>query len=101
MYDLEKDPLELDNLIGHSATAEIESELSRAILENWNPEEISDQCLQSQKERLFIQAATSGEPTWAYLNRRGDDQRYIRNASAVGVKGKARYPFVEPTPFER
>ena len=31
----------------------------------------------------------------------GDDLRYVRNASATAAKGAARYPFIEPTPFER
>ena len=44
---------------------------------------------------------TGGEPTWAYVVRAGDDERYVRNASAVATKAAARYPFVEPTPFER
>ena len=101
LYDLDQDPLELKNLIGNPETAKIELELSQEVLENWEPESIATQCLQSQKERLFIQSATQGIPTWAHIQRMGDDERYIRNASAVGVKGKARYPFVEPTPFER
>ncbi len=31
----------------------------------------------------------------------GDDARYVRNASAVGTKARSRYPYVEPTPFNR
>ncbi len=31
----------------------------------------------------------------------GYGDRFVRNDSAVGIRIKARYPFVEPTPFER
>lgn len=101
MYNLETDPQELSNLVGNPDHAEIEAELSSAILTDWDPEWILEQCLQTQKERLFIQEATGGEPSWAYRSREGDENRFVRNASAVGTKIKARYPFVEPTPFER
>ena len=70
-------------------------------LENWNPEEISQNCIKSQKERLFIQESTGGKPHWAFRFQPNDNERFIRNASAVGTKIKARYPFVEPTPFEK
>ena len=65
------------------------------------PEEISQNCIESQKERLFIQESTGGKPHWAFRFQPNDNERFIRNASAVGTKIKARYPFVEPTPFEK
>ena len=101
MYDLGADPLELDSLIGRPEYAAIESELRGEILHDWDPEQIYDACIQSQKERLFIHKSTGGEPNYAYEYRSGDGQRFVRNASAVGTKAKARYPFVEPTPFLR
>ena len=101
LYDTANDPLELDNLIGNADVAQVEAELGRDILADWDPDAINDQCIQSQKERLFIQATTEGEPTWAYLSRQGDAGRFVRNAGATQTKQKARYPFVEPTPFDR
>ena len=101
MYDLAADPLELDNLIGRPEYAGIERELRAEILRDWDPERIHHACIRSQKERLFIHRSTGGEPGWAYEYRSGDGQRYVRNASAVGAKARARYPFVEPTPFVR
>ena len=99
MFDLDSDPLELMNLIGRPETRKVENALAAAILDGWDPEEIAARCIQSQKERMLIQKVTDGDPTWAYLYRGGDAGRYIRNASAVGTKARARYPFVEPTPF--
>lgn len=101
LYDLDTDAEELNNLIGTPETAEIEQRLVAAMFDNWDPEWIAEQCLQSQKERLFIQETTDGIPNWAFHFRPDDGERFVRNASAVGTKIKARYPFVEPTPFER
>ena len=101
MYDLAADPLELDNLIGRPEYAEIERDLRKEVLRGWDPETIYDACVQSQKERLFIHRTTGGEPNYAYEYRSGDGERYVRNDSAVGTKAKARYPYVEPTPFLR
>ena len=101
LYALDRDPLEIDNLAGRPETAEIEARLAAEIMQDYDPEAVNEACIQSQKERLFIQKATDGIPSWAYIARAGDDARYVRNASAVGAKAAARYPFVEPTPFER
>ena len=101
MYDLAADPQELHNLIGNPEYADMEQQLRSELLADWNPDEINAACIQSQKERLFIQKTTGGEPNWAFCYDSQDTQRYIRNDSAVGTKAKARYPFVEPTPFKR
>jgi choline-sulfatase len=99
MYDLDKDPLELNNLSGNADNTEVEESLKAELLDGWDPAQINNACIQSQKERTFIQNTTDGNPNWAYCAREGDSERFIRNASAVGTKAKARYPFVEPTPF--
>ena len=101
MYDLDADPLELDNLIGRAGYASIERELREELLRGWDPDRIHDACIRSQKDRMFIHRTTGGEPGYAYEHRSGDGQRYVRNASAVGAKARSRYPFVEPTPFNR
>lgn len=101
MYDLKADPDELDNIAGHPDYVERASSLKAELLTDWEPESINDACIQSQKERRFIQDTTGGDPNWAFCARDGDAQRFIRNDSAVGTKARARYPFVEPTPFSR
>ncbi len=101
LYDLAADPLEQTNVAGRADLAAAEAALAREILDGWDPAWVEAQCRQSQKERLFIQKATEGVPDYAYIARAGDDARYVRNASAVGTKAAARYPFVEPTPFGR
>jgi len=101
LYDLRFDPLELENLSGHPDVSDVEASLAMELMDNYNPEVVNKACIQSQKERRFITEATNGRPSWAYVARIGDDLRYVRNASATAAKGAARYPFIEPTPFER
>ena len=99
LYDLDMDPLEMNNLIGHAKYADLATEMRTAILRDWEPATIHQACIASQQARLFIQKTTQGNPNWAYQFRPDDTSRFIRNDSAVGIKAKARYPFVEPTPF--
>ena len=99
LFDLSSDPNETENLIGHPDFALNAALLHDELMENWNPEFVHQSCLGSQRQRQVIQKATDGEPSWAYCVRSDDEQRFVRNASAVGTKAKARYPFVEPTPL--
>ncbi|MBT6085467.1 MAG: choline-sulfatase [Rhodospirillaceae bacterium] len=99
MYDTNNDPLELENLIGNPDHADMEAELGRDILVDWAPDVINDLCIQSQKDRMFIQASTGGDPHWAFISRPDDGGRFVRNAGATQTKSKARYPFVEPAPL--
>lgn len=99
LYDLEQDPHELNNLIDKPEFEETANVLEAKLLKDWDPEAVYDSCIQSQIDRTFIQNVTDGNPTWAFVAKQGDSDRFIRNASATGTKAKSRYPFVEPTPF--
>ncbi len=45
------------------------------LLDGWDPDLIYDKCIQSQKERMFIQQARpDGEPSWAF-NFAYDDEK--------------------------
>ena len=81
--------------------AELEQSLLDQLLEGWDPEDISSRAIATQKERMLIQKATDGLPTWGFHVPTNGDARYVRNAGAVQTKALARYPFVEPTPFKR
>lgn len=99
LYDLASDPHELNNLIDDPEYESILERLKIELMTDWNPENTHRACLHSQKERMLIQRATGGVPNWAFTARMGDENRYVRNSSAVGTKAKARYPYIEPTPF--
>ena len=101
MFNLESDPHELQNLAGTAAAADVEARLLKDLLSGWDPDDIMARCIQSQKHRLFIQESTGGEPNWAFRFRHDDGERYIRNAGAADTKARARFPYVEPTPFKQ
>lgn len=102
LYDLERDPDELDNLSGVPEMHAIEERLHARVLRGWNPDEMHARLLASQKRRLFLAdvARRSGRyPNWAYQPFVDESKRFIRGAGGAGptaVKGKARFPFVEP-----
>jgi len=101
LFNIDEDPLELNNLAGLPETAQLEQDLLAESLKGWNPEVITEEVMASQKKRLFVKAATGGEPTWAFVARPGDDQRFVRKAGAVQTKAKARFPYVSPIRQEK
>ena len=101
LFDMEQDPLELNNLAGDPATAAIEEELQATVLKDWDPEAVTAKIMTSQKKRLFVKKAMAGSPTWAYESRPGDDMRFVRNEGAIQTKAKARFPYVAPITPER
>ena len=101
LYNLVNDPMELNNLADHAKYADIKKNMHDQLLDDWDPDDIARRVLATQKERFLIQNATSGLPTWGYFAETRSEQRYVRNSGAVQTKAKARYPFVEPTPFKQ
>lgn len=90
LYDLASDPLELVNKA--SELPSVLERLKKIALDGWDPEDINKRILQHQKQRLFINRVTGGEPVWAYKVLENDDQRYVRKAGAVQTKALSRYP---------
>ncbi len=107
LFNLENDPHELSNLAGTAAVASIQKELNAQAIQGWDPEEIHAAILQSQKERLFIDAVarrSGGLPNWAYQPFVDQGKRYIRgagNAGPTSAKARARFPYVEPAKPDR
>lgn len=101
LYNLADDPKELNDLAGQAEYAPLQQAMHDELLDGWDPEDISRRAIQTQKERFLIKEATDGIPTWGYDAKVDSDKRYVRNAGAVQTKAKARYPFIEPTPFKR
>jgi choline-sulfatase len=104
LFDLDKDPLELNNLCGDPAYSRHEQELRLRILSDWNPDELNKKILQSQAERRVIYEAMSKSRgrrnNWSYLVGPDDARRFVRGggetAGTVAVKSRARFPYVPP-----
>ncbi len=102
LYDLESDPLELNNLAGRPEAAEIARTMKAEILRRWNPADINRRVIESQNRRHFIfEVLTKGRiAPWDYQPVRDAARAYVRNTGAAEdeVKGRARLPFVAPRP---
>ena len=107
LFNLDRDPDELDDLAGKAASADILQRLHARAIEHWDPEEVHARILASQKRRLFLaEVAASSDlySNWAYQPFADASKRYIRCAGSAGptnAKSKARFPYVAPVPPDR
>jgi choline-sulfatase len=108
LFNLRRDPHELDNLAGRPVVAGVEAALRERLLDGWNPDEVDARIRASQRRRLFLRelGLASGDfPNWTFEARSGDRHRFVRPAVAggapAGAKIRARLPYVHPTPPDR
>lgn len=105
LFELASDPHERHNLAEDPAHSQIAERLRRRILEDWDPIALHERILASQAQRALIWSVVRNDPrdNWSYEGRRGDKQRFVRGGGdhegTNAVKGRARYPFVTPTPL--
>lgn len=102
LFDLQADPDELRNLSGQAAFQEDERALRALALDGYDPQEIRERVMASQKRRLFIRSVDEQSTlagNWSYEARPGDARRFVRGGGLAGgehaTKARARYPFVE------
>ena len=99
LYNVEKDPQEMNDLSAVADAADTLEELSTLAEGLWDKESMAEKIQTSQKQRLAIHAITGGDHPWVYEVRHDDANRYVRNAGAADTKAKARFPrFKEPQP---
>lgn len=107
LFDLERDPDELRELSGTAELRSVEERLHDKALAGWDPEDVHARILASQKRRLFLceVAQRSGRyPNWAFQPFVDESKRFIRGAGGAGpttIKGKLRFPFVEPAKSDK
>jgi choline-sulfatase len=88
LYDLARDPLELENLEGHAEVEAFRAEVG----ERWNLDELHDEVVASQRRRRFVtRALATGEPAaWDYTPPDDSRDRYVRGADFWRPFGRAR-----------
>jgi choline-sulfatase len=86
LYDLSRDPLELDNLAadGHPLAGEAR--------DRWRLDELHDEIVASQRRRLLVaHALAAGRPAvWDYVPPDESRERYVRSADFWRPFGRAR-----------
>lgn len=99
MFDLEKDPNELENLCENPSYAEKCDEMKQEILKRWDPKKLKEDIIASQQRRHFIQKILMKGTTrpWDFQPKFDASKQYLRTGnSPTAVKGLARYPFTNP-----
>ena len=85
IFDMEKDPEELENLAGSSEVVDIEAAFVQEIESKWDIADLTERIITSQKQRrLILEALLSGEPSpWDYqpvIDAYNSDLRKTRSA---------------------
>jgi choline-sulfatase len=107
LFDLQADPHELNNLSGQAEHAQVEQALHQRLIQDWEPAQVHERILASQRQRLFLaEVAASSElyPNWAFQPYVDESKRFIRGSGTAGptsIKARARLPYVEPVPPDR
>jgi choline-sulfatase len=103
LYDLDNDPLELNNLSGNRDYENVEESMLSEIHSRWDAADIKERILKSQKRRLYIQKVLlKGNRTpWDYQPYRDASKEFVRSSvdtNTTMTKGLARFPYMEPVP---
>lgn len=95
LFDLTKDPNELNNLASHPEFQEIRASFYQQVMEKWNLEQLNQQVLASQKRRKVVdQALKKGRRTsWDFQPFDDASEKYMRSHMDLNVLERtARYP---------
>jgi choline-sulfatase len=107
LFDLERDPDERVNLADRAETKAVQERLHHRLVQDWDPPRVHERILASQRRRLFLYGVSGSSElysNWAYQPFVDERTRFIRgsgNAGPTAVKGRARFPYVEPVPPDR
>ncbi|MVW71828.1 choline-sulfatase [Bordetella sp. 15P40C-2] len=106
LFDLQNDPHEQCNLAGKPEVREVERQLVALAGQKWDATGLHQAILQSQARRRLIQQTrlTGDFPAWDFQPFTDASRQYVRagaQSSPSVVKGKLRYPPVEPVAPQR
>ena len=85
LYDLESDPDELCNLAGNAETRDVENDLREEIYRQWNPGDLKEKVIASQRTRLFLHKALAlGRRTpWDWNPPKDASRSYVRDEGDI------------------
>ncbi|MDG9885082.1 choline-sulfatase [Pseudomonas sp. GD04058] len=95
LYNLDRDPRELDNLATHPQQAERVVAFLEEARQRWNIPQLREQVLASQRRRRFVAGALSSGrlKSWDHQPMVDASQQYMRNHIDLDdLERKARYP---------
>ncbi len=103
LFDLAKDPRELQNVAADPAYAKVAEQLRSEVGRRWNAGKLEETIIASQRRRLFVQECLlKGAWTgWDYQPFVDATRSYVRGAvdpNTTATKARRRLPFVADTP---
>lgn len=102
LFNLDADPLELDNLAGRPEVTALESKLDALAAAHWDPASMRERVIASQRDRRIVHAALMrGKVTpWDFQPRRDAATEYNRNHGneLYDTDRRARIPYREAPP---
>jgi choline-sulfatase len=100
LFNIDADPSEQHNLANDPDHASILDDLLAIALDNYDPDQLTKTIIASQKERIFISQSHDDLPTWAFIRRDGDENRFVRSAKVDDTKARLRLPRVDKVAFD-
>lgn len=106
LFDLEKDPLELNNLADDPAHQDALNAMFAEMQERWDEDDLDQKIRASQRKRIFVQDAMKHGrfPSWDFGPSYDPAKVYVRGGndpSTTATKQRGRFPYVAVTPPQK
>ena len=97
LFDLVADPDELTNLANSPQYQSVCEELRDKACQNWDTNSLTQAVIESQQRRRMITNVPGAAPSWDFVAREGDQQRFVRLDGVDTTKSRARLPQITPS----
>lgn len=101
LYDVEKDPHELNNLAQQADFQKLRQNFYEEVHQKWNPKVLYQEILDNQRRRRFVHSALSQgtHVSWDFQPHQDASQRYMRSHMDLNVLERtSRFPSPEIPP---